>query len=796
MSSLLLELAFTRLFSVILFYHFAFMVISIALLGLGAGGVFAFLHKEWLSRIEICTLAGWLCVVNALLIVIVMEIDLYSPLTLNLTVNYLISALPFFLVGLLFSVLFARQPERITSLYGADLIGGATACIALVPLLNWIGAPNTVLGAAVLMGLAAFFWAGKSRLGYVGVATAALLALLVGLNLNNQLIDIVSAKGVRRSKAEVLWARWNAISRVEVDQEGDGRYIRIDSDAATAIMNVDPARWDVDLPRGRAEKLAWRNLVPSEQSGTTYNWKRDLMSAAPAMVNVLRPHGDYAVIGPGGGVDVMRAVANGATSVTAIEINPLIANTIMRGTHADYSYHLYERPNVHLHVADGRSWIRASKDKYDVIQMTLVDTWASTAAGAFALSENNLYTVEAFKEYFDHLKPDGIIAITRWEFKEPREALRVVSVELETMRQLGIESDNRFIVISDGALDTDGRPVTVLVKKTAFTDAEIESAASHLNETKNLKEIFMPCGAVPSGGVNLCHDVAPSRGVPGVTLASSGAFYRLLLDRKRDSFIRDYEYDISPSTDDAPFFFFTIKTGEVLKRFWAGTGRGVDWRVNMGSMTLGLVLVVSLVTVFAFLVLPMMFRSNVRRAASVTKLLYFVAVGLGFILVEVSFIQRFVLFLGHPTYALTVVVFLLLLSSGVGSLFSRRWMASADRIPWVLASIAACIAMLAMVLPRLLESQVGQPFPLKVGIAGAFLIPLGLAMGMPFPTGLRMLANSNMVEWAWAMNAAATVLGSVSAIVIAIHFGLTLTLLCGALAYLIAAALTPRLVTV
>ncbi len=175
---------------------------------------------------------------------------------------------------------------------------------------------------------------------------------------------------------------------------------------------------------------------------------------------MLRPHGDYAIIGPGGGVDVLRAVANGSPNVTGIEINPIIANDIMRDRFADYTYHLYQIPEVHLHVSDGRSFVRNSQDQYDVVQMTLVDTWASTAAGAFALSENNLYTVEAFREYFEHLKPDGMIAITRWEFAKPREALRVVSQAMEALRQIGVkDSTQNFIVVSDGAPDTDGRPV-------------------------------------------------------------------------------------------------------------------------------------------------------------------------------------------------------------------------------------------------------------------------------------------------------------------------------------------------
>src|SRR6185369_10748846 len=244
----------------------------------------------------------------------------------------------------------------------------------------------------------------------------------------------------RRDQSSVEFAKWNAISRVEVDKQGSAKIIVIDADASTYIMAQDP-----------------------QQQWEGSDYQKNLMSAAPSITNVLRPQGDYAIIGPGGGVDVLRAVANGSPSVTAIEINPLIANNIMRGKYAEYSHHLYELPEVHLHVADGRSWIRNSTARYDVIQMTLVDTWASTAAGAYSLSENNLYTVEAFKEYFEHLKGDGFIAITRWEFKQPREALRVVSQAIEALRQLGVTSPaGHFIVISDGALNEDGRPVLVL----------------------------------------------------------------------------------------------------------------------------------------------------------------------------------------------------------------------------------------------------------------------------------------------------------------------------------------------
>src|SRR5580700_7829287 len=446
-AALLLELALTRLFSVVLFYHFAFLAISIALLGLGAGGVFAYLGKNWLGRFSTRSLLGSLCAINAVAVPIVLEIVLHVPVSLSvskanffrLTAIDLASAGPFFVTGMEFSILFARESRHISRLYGADLLGGALACLGVVPLLNWLGGPNTVLFAAVMAAIAGAAWATDANVRRLTLGLSTALLLVIAVNRSGRLIDIVYAKGVFRDKTWVEFARWNAISRVEVDRQGEAKAVVIDADASTYIMNADPKQWE----------------------GT--EWQEDLMSAPPALANVLRPQGDYAIIGPGGGVDVLRAVANGSPSVTGIEINPIIANTIMRGRYAAYAQHLYERPEVHIYVTDGRSFLRSSAEHFDVVQMTLVDTWASTAAGAFALSENNLYTVEAFREYFDHLKPDGMIAITRWEFRQPREALRVIAVAMQALRGLGVADTARnFIVASQGPLNEDGIPVVVL----------------------------------------------------------------------------------------------------------------------------------------------------------------------------------------------------------------------------------------------------------------------------------------------------------------------------------------------
>ncbi|HET8890348.1 MAG TPA: hypothetical protein VFQ41_15710 [Candidatus Angelobacter sp.] len=771
LSSLLLELALTRLFSVVLFYHFAFFAISVALLGLGSGGVFAHIRQEWLERFELRALGARLCLLNSICILAAVEAVLHTPVSLEvtgrnfgkLTIIYLAAAVPFFLTGLLFSVLFARSSSQIPQLYGADLAGGATACLTVVPLLNFIGAPNALLLASACMAVAAALWSGEIKLRRVAYGLATAFILLIAANYSGKIIDVIYAKGVYHDPKWVEYSRWNAISRIEVDTHLGGRYVVIDADATTAIMNVDPSRWEQP-----------GSATPTDTglpSTSGFNWKKSLMSAAPSVANVLRPRGDFAIIGPGGGVDVMRAVANGSPSVTGIEINPTIANSVMRGRYADYAFHLYELPQVHIHVQDGRSYIRSSHDQYDVVQMTLVDTWASTAAGAFALSENNLYTIEAFREYFDHLKPDGMIAITRWEFKQPREALRVVSQGIEALHQVGISDPRQhFVVIADGGLDEDGRPVLVLAKKTPFTAAEYATVAAHVRENPNL---FWLNPAPEYDGLQPLPPAAQ-------------AFRSLIESNDPAGFAQSYAYNVSPVSDSAPFFFFTLKTRHVIENIMAGTGRGMDWRINLGVVVLGMLLIISIFAVLAFLILPLALHRHRQSApkTGIVALLYFITVGFGFILVEISLIQRFVLFLGHPTYALTVVVFLLLLSSGAGSVAARHRITSGGKVLPLLGLIAALIVVNVLLLPWLLSAAVGLPFIIKLAISALVLAPLGFLMGMPFPTGLRLVKT---VEWAWALNAAASVLGSVMAMIIAIHFGLTVTLLCAAVAYLLAA---------
>lgn len=753
-ASLLLELSLTRLFSVILFYHFAFFAISIALLGLGAGGVFSYLFQQRLQHVSIARLGQTVCILNAALMVGVLIIDLNVPVQatldlenfVHLTIIYLVSSVPFALTGLFFSALFARRSSAVPQLYAADLIGGSIACMGIVPLLNSVGGPNTIIAAGIAMALGAVLWAETRKTQLVTSLLLVSMVTLLTANNHGRLIDIVYAKGKRRDKLNVEFCKWNAISRVEVDNEHGVRNIVIDADASTYIMARDP-----NLP----------------YEGTEFQYR--LMGAPPAAANWLRPHGEFAIIGPGGGVDVMRAVFSGSPSVTGIEINPLIANDVMRGQYADFSYGLYLRPNVHINVNDGRSWIRNSQQHFDVLEMTLVDTWASTSAGAFALSENNLYTVEAFREYFNHLKPDGLLAITRWEFQRPREALRVVA---QAMRALGGgDLRGNFIII--GAVSTsNGSMVTVLAKKSPFTPEEESTVVNHISQFGNMAAIYLPSAQRGDG--------------EDIYAANVYAFRHLIQSGDPEAFAARYPFNVAPVYDNAPFFFFTLKPSHL---FVQEGQNSPDWKNNMGVAVLVMLLLISTLAVAGFLIVPLLLARRGRNPIRWLSLLYFIALGIGYIAVEITLIQRLVLFLGHPIYAMTVVVFLMLLSSGLGSIMSRNWLRDTSNLRRVFSLVVGLLVIYYFALPAVLHSLIGLSGPTKILISAVLIVPLGFLMGMPFPSGLRMLGESStddsLVELAWAMNAASSVLGSVLSMTLAVQFGLSVTLLCGALAYFI-----------
>jgi hypothetical protein len=748
MATLIMELSLTRIYSVVFYYHFAFLAISIALFGLGAGGVFSYVVAGWKGKFF--AKLGGLCVLNSLLVVGSLAFVLARPGGLDdwvtAAVVYFASAVPFFIAGSVISLAIAETIERVDRVYFFDLIGAAVGCLLFVPLLNHFGGPNTVILAAALYGAAAAIWynlAGSARGRVAGVAVTLLLVALSILNVRLPIIDLTYAKG--RLLENEVFVKWNSFSRIAVlPEESTGRIqIQIDADASTEIPT-----FDFDKP-----------LLERDRHGLLYQ--------GPGFPYAVRPGAKALIIGPGGGWDCARALASGSKDITGVEINPIIATTIMQERFPDLSHRLYFRPEIRIVVEDGRSFVRRATENYQVIQATLVDTWAATAAGAFALSENNLYTTDAFYDYLSHLTSDGVLAFTRWGLEPPRESLRLISLARVALAKLGQNEPGRnVIVVREG--DTRepagwGAQDTILISRTPFTLEDLARARHGAAEGK-LQTLYLP----------------------GERIANP--FTELLLSDDPRSYERNYRYDISPVSDNRPFFFYTTQARDIASFLTRASTLSPDYRINSAVPLLFGLMAVSILAAGIILALPpFMLGSSLPRERSVLGFLpYFVFLGAGYVLVEVALIQKFVLFLGHPTYALTVVIFSMLVSSGIGSFWSRRVVAGSDaRLGVVLACAAALTALLGMVVGPMLGGALRWPFWLKVAATVAFITPSGFLMGIPFPTGLAWLAarHNPSVRWAWALNAASSVLGSVGAIMLAIYLGFRETLLIGGLMY-------------
>jgi len=751
MATLLLELSLTRIFSVVFYYHFAFLAISIALFGLGTGGVFSYVVAGWKG--SVFTHMGRLSALNGVLVVGALAAILAqnnNPSNWDLALVYFTTALPFFVAGTVVSLAISETMERVNRVYFFDLLGAGGGCLLLIPLLDGFGGPNTVIAAAITYAAAGAIWhsmAGSVKGRAACVALALILVAFLTYNTRGRaIVDIRRAKG--QTLANEFFQKWNSFSRVgvaHIDAENRDD-IRIDADAATGIADFD---FDHLSPKSR----------------------HDLLDQGPALPYAIRPGAKALIIGPGGGWDVARALASGSHDITGVEINPIIATTIMRERFPDRSNYLYLRPDVHIYVEDGRSFVRRSRDRYQVIQATLVDTWASTAAGAFALSENSLYTTDAFRDYLSHLTDDGMAVFTRWGFDPPRESLRLVSLAIEALGQLGEKDPWRHIVVGrEGSVEGWGAKDTVLIARKPFSAADLDRARAALSR---MQTVYLPGAGIHNH------------------------FTDLLSSSNPEQYERDYVFDITPISDNRPFFFYTVQPRDLWSFLENASRDTADYKNNKAVPLLFGLMGVSLVATALILALPpLVLGTRLPRQPGIRGfLLYFLFIGAGYILIEVGLIQKFVLFLGHPTYALTVVIFSMLVSSGVGSALSRRVLGrSESRLIKALGCVALLACLLAVVASSLLTALVGLPLPLKMAITAGLIAPLGFVMGMPFPTALQRLQewHAPSVRWAWSLNAASSVLGSVGALVFSIYLGLVQTLIIGGMLYLAASVAAAR----
>ena len=755
---LMTELALTRIFSVTMYYHFAFLAISIALFGVSASGVFAYTVRRRLDRmahgpvLAATALVYAVATVIALFWLVRLRVGLtYSPRNLRLMLTiYGLAALPFFTGGLVVTLAIARFAARVNAVYAADLIGAAGGCLLLIPLLNRLGAPGVVLMAATLAVIAAVCFANERRV-LVGILGAAIVALPLAGQLSGAAgFDVVDTKGHQGDT--ILFSKWNSFSRVAVYERTHGdwslspaytgprpdtRFMDIDSAASTPILGLDP-------------ELARAQYLHYELTALAYQLERPGFKAL--------------VIGPGGGRDLASALVFGAQRVDGVEINPIIADDVMRDRFRDFSGGIYTNPRVRIAVDDGRSFVRRSSDRYDVIQASLVDTWAATAAGAYTLTENTLYTSEAFDDYLDHLTDTGVLTITRWVI----DGLRLVSLAQAACEARGWSAADRLAIVRSD------RVATFLLKKTPFTPDEI---ARLRDSAARLRfEVLYTPGPAP---------LAPPEWLEGTNTADYAKLVRTTpADRQR--FFDAYAYDIRPTTDDRPFFFHTTKLKNQMSVAFGRSmlfGNGLSALMTLLAISSGLVVL--------FVVIPLIVADRgVRHPRGwLAWLLYFGALGAGFMLIEVSALQRFVLLLGHPVYSLTVTLFSLLLGTGLGAAWSRRFADADLRRTGIVAVLV--VAAIALVFVPATAPIVAWAIPwtrgLRIGLAIVLLVPIGVALGIPMPTGLRMLAGRapEMVAWAWGMNGALSVFGATLAIFIAMNWGFQATLLSASAVYLV-----------
>jgi spermidine synthase len=780
MATLMYELILTRIFSVLMWYHFASMAISLALFGLGTAALVVQLRPHWFQGRDTHFLAARCAVLFALSVALFFAVfvlfrwqpqigfkvlsffhqPFYQPfqqgfhdesiptgLLFSLTALYLITALPFFFSGLALTLLFARHHDIFPRLYCWDLVGAGAGCLIVILLLNLFGGITTLLLISAL-GVAAGLWllprdvAKGHRWGALALLSG--LLLLACIHFFTGFAEIRFVRG--RYEPNLLWSAWNSFSRVAV-YPGEGQAM----DQAWGLSRT------------------YRGPVPDQlgmvvdDTGYTimYRWDPDgdlgfFRNNVIGLAYQLKQQPTALVIGPGGGKDVLTALSLGASQVTALEVNPLIIEAV-NDRFGAFTGELYRHPQVISVLDEGRSFIRRDTKSYDVIQASAVFGRMAPAAGAFTLSENNLYTLESFDDYWTHLEDDGILTISRFIFE--RETLRLVSLALAHLQKQGITDPAAHIaVIRERGL------ANFMMKKSPFTAEELVRLRGQIRKLA-FQEVYLPDRR-----------------------DGDGAFHDLIAAEGSDAFHSAFPFDVRPVDDDRPFFSYMLKPADFIGLFsFPKQGKFEDRAI----VTLRNLLVVVAGCVAVFLILPLLLwqRGGLRETGSGWRVLYFACLGLGFMFIEIGLLRRFILFLGPPIYSLAVILCSLLVFSGFGSLLAGRL--PQDRLcRWLPGSLLALVLLsiwYAFGLPAILSHWIGHPVLARCLIAGLLLAPLGLLMGMPMPLGMRLFHRDNsVVPWSWGVNSATSVLGAIMAVAVAMNCGFTVTLMVGVSLYLLA----------
>jgi len=768
LGTLLLELTLTRVLSVANWNHFAFLVISTALLGFGSAGVTLSLWTKLRDQIPLNRALAYLSFLFSVVAVAsfwLMQHIRFEPFHIfverrqlvYIPLYYVVLAAPFFCSGLAISLLLSRGGRHVNRLYAADLLGAGLGCMAVCGVMPIFAGSGSIAVAAMFGMLAALAFS-SFRLSKFTVFTALMtLGMLALAFVAEQAIPItvIPEKGhpLKPEGQSPIYTRWNSFSRIDV----------YDLPAAPELGRPRPGFRSIIIDAGAA----------GTGMGNLSMGVRNFLAHAPeyrptGLAYVGKKHPKVLIIGSGAGKEVLEALYFGASSITAVEINPIITNLVTKQMGGHWGG-LFEQPEVRLVTEDGRSFIRRSKEKYDVIISVDTVSNAALGSGALSLSETYTLTLEAFEDYWNHLSSGGTLMVTRYYLQLPK--LVATARELFERQRLGTLAGH-LLAFRDVTDPFRHVPALngVLLQKSPITSKQVDAVAARLGiglnkdwgRTGPPKIYYSPISQPRDEFETLLTDLTTSPHLDRIYSSST-----------------DF---LGPATDDQPFFNQSMRWSHP----WLGVRTVVEdagkptARKNspVAEVSLLVLLIQAIVVAGVLILLPLVRRSQLELHAMErwAFLTYFAALGLGFILIEMVLLQRFVLFLGQPIYTFSVVLAGLLIFTGAGSYWANRIQnVSRNVLSWSLLAVVVAILFTLLITRPVLSLSLGLPLPFRITITLLLIAPLGAVLGVPFPTGLRLIGNASpsLVPWAWAVNGFFTVIGSVLATILAMAFGFT-----------------------
>ncbi|MFZ1947632.1 MAG: hypothetical protein WAW06_08800 [bacterium] len=776
-ATLAMEVSLTRLLSVTTWYHLAFFAVSIAMLGMTAGAVTVYVRPKWFDEGRLRSSIAKACLgyalvtpitAQALCVIGIREVASVSAYAM-LLVAALVSLLPFYFSGVAIGGVLTKSRLPIGRLYACDLVGASLGCVFVLWGLGALGAPNLILGCGCIGVAAALCFAGKRpprRLRAWSLAIACVLVGLIVLGMTTSYgVRPLVAKGRPADPGRYIVDKWNSFSRVVVYGLTEGK-----------PQLVGASR----LARGGDKVFQYRMSIDGA-AGTTlrrFNSVEDIDHLRYDVTNVayyLRPGGGAFIIGVGGGRDLQSAILFGQERVVGVDINPIFINLLERRFRGFAG--IADHPGVRLVADEARSYLARSTERYSVIQMSLVDTWAATGAGAYTLSENGLYTVEAWIDVLDHLSPDGIFTVSRWYNPvDLGETGRALSLGVASLLESGAADPSQHL-----AMITNRTVATLLIARSPLSKSDIDLLRATCDRLQYKLPLYP--GRLPAHEVLDRIVSAKSRGQ--LQAAGAGA-----------------EMNYSPPTDENPYFFNMLRVNQVVPSFLAKAKQagvkvidqsvGIAYGNLVATRTLvgliGALLALAVVTVVMPLVVASArSRGRLQRPHMLwSAAAYFSLIGAGFMFVEIALIQRLTVFLGSPMYALGVLLFTVIASAGLGSLASDRL--PLTRVPWVFAypvTIAGVILAARFVLPLIASGLMSASMATKIPVAVVTVAPVGLLLGIGFPTGMRLVRSSRAEEtpWYWALNGIFSVLCSAFAVFVSIYLGISFSFYIAAACY-------------